>query len=257
MIIGREYEKKIFTRLKERGGIAGSFLFFGEPQVGKFSFADELTREFEKRTAVLSERMVVSGSEFKIGIEAVRKIKMFLRSKPVLSEYRSVVVDGAEMMTAEAQNAALKIVEEPPRKGVIIFIASHPDFLLPTLSSRLRRVYFPRVPASDIATWLMSEKGASPEKAEIISLNCFGRPGFALELLEEGEETFNKGTDIPKKFESDAEFRMFVKKSLVRLYNEGSDMNIVPLKELLKRMDLSSRFNTNKRLQIQSVPWTR
>jgi DNA polymerase III subunit delta' len=256
MIIGREYEKNIFVRLKERGGFAGSFLFFGESQVGKFTFADELTRELEGNKSVLSERMVLSGKDSKIGIDDIRKMKIFLRSKPLSSEYRSVIIDGAEMMTPEAQNAALKMVEEPPGKGLIIFIASHPDSLLPTLAGRLRRVHFPRVPFDIIESWLINEKGVSDKEAKHIASMSFGRPGFALDLLEHKNDFFIK-TDIPKKFESDEEFRLFVKKSLVRLYNERSDGNIIPLKELLKRMDLSSRFNTNKRLQIQSVPWTR
>ena len=129
MLLGREREIEIIQRLKEKELLAGSFLFFGEPQVGKFAFAEELTRELEGNPIVLSERMIISPGESKIGIDEIRAMRSFLRRPPVMSKFRSVIISESDLMTPEAQNAALKIVEEPPSYALIIFIAKGADSL--------------------------------------------------------------------------------------------------------------------------------
>jgi DNA polymerase-3 subunit delta' len=254
-VVGRDFEEKIFSSLKEKDLLAGSFLFFGESQVGKFTFADRLTRDLEKNPNVPSERLIISSEEKKIGIDSVREIKKFIRSKPLTSKYRCIIIDGADNMTPEAQNATLKIVEEPPSYGLLIFIASDYGSLLPTLVSRLRRIYFPRVPKKDIASWLIEKKGLSIEEADSISLLCFGHPGFALEILENKDKKTKEITEIPKKFNSNREFSEFVKIWLSRLYN-NKDKDSALLKNILKRVEASSKLNTNKKLQLKSIPWT-
>jgi DNA polymerase-3 subunit delta' len=258
MLIGREAEKEILSRLKNKGLLAGSFLFFGDGQVGKLALAEELTAELEGNPAVCGERMVVSPGESKIGISEIREVKKFLKFRPVMSEFRSVIISSADDMTPEAQNAALKIVEEPPSYALIIFIAKGTESLLPTLVSRLRRIYFPRVEESAIALWL-KEKGCDGEEASRLAKLSFGRPGFALELLgKKAKESYSAGRlpEIPKKFESPGEYGEFMKISLGLLYND-KNRNYPLLKKVLRRMELSSKFNTNKKLQLQSIPWTR
>ena len=158
----------------------------------------------------------------------------------------------------EAQNAALKIVEEPPAYALVIFIAGGVESLLPTLASRLRRIYFPRIKESEIASWLEG-KGYGKEEAERVAKLSFGRPGLALELMEEGSKSVSgsrRMPEVPKKFESAEEYDGFMKLCLGLLYNNGN-RNHSLLKQVLRRMELSSKFNTNKKLQIQSIPWTR
>ncbi|MFA5052541.1 MAG: hypothetical protein WC565_00550 [Parcubacteria group bacterium] len=254
MLIGREREKEIIDRLKNKNLLTGSFLFFGEPQVGKFSFADILTRELEGNPSVPQERLIITAGETKIGIDKIREMRRFLRERPVMSEFRSVIVESADKMTPEAQNAALKIVEEPPTHALIIFIASGSENLLPTLASRLRKLYFPQVKNEEIVSLLVSE-GISSVKAAQIVQRSFGRPGFALELASEKKSKSKK--DVPQKFASSEEFETFMKMRLAGLYNDNMEKNAALLKKILKRMVSTLRFNTNKRLQLSAIPWTR
>jgi hypothetical protein len=254
MLIGREPETRIISRLREKDLLSGSFLFFGDGQVGKFSFADELTASLENNPPVCGERLIVRPGESKIGIGEIREAKDFLRRRPVMSAFRSVIIDSADKMTPEAQNAALKIVEEPPARALVIFIAPNTDSLLPTLVSRLRRIYFPRVGESEIASWL-GEKGCDKKESERLAKLSFGRPGLALELMEGGKK-MTKLPEIPKKFESAEEYDGFMKLCLGLLYNE-KNKDYALLKKVLRRMELSSKFNVNKKLQLQSIPWTR
>ena len=252
MLLSRDKENKIMKRLKEKNLLAGSFIFFGESQVGKFTFADELTRELENNPIVCQERMIICSGESKIGIDAIREMKSFLRKRPVMSDFRAVIIKDAGKMTSEAQNAALKIVEEPPSYALIIFIARGIENILPTLASRLRRLYFPRVQKHDIMSWLVRHYSVPEKEAENIAEISFGAPGFALELLSDASAKKTKPPVIPKKFNSAEEYDEFMKKYLVKLYRD-KNKNSVILKKVLRRIELSSRFNTNKKLQIQSV----
>ncbi len=64
---------------------------------------------------------------------------------------RFVVVDPADAMNAQAQNALLKTLEEPPDDTTLVLVASSPDALLPTIRSRCMRIAFAPLPAEVIA----------------------------------------------------------------------------------------------------------
>ncbi len=262
MLIGRELENKIINRLQSKNLLFGGFLFFGEPQIGKFTFADILTRSLEENSVTLQERVIirVRQGESAIGIDDIRLMKSFLRKRPAVSEFRSVIIDQAEKMTVEAQNATLKIIEEPPPYALIIFIARNTESLLPTLVSRLKKIYFAPVKEDEIKIWLIDKYNCEQKIAEQIAKISFGKPGFALELLQEINRSKKTVIDakmppIPKKFDSMEEFDNYIKIFLAKLYN-NKDNNWISLKIALKRMQASARFNTNKKLQLQSIPWT-
>ena len=80
-----------------------------------------------------------------IGIDIIRSLKYFLWQKPANSKLRTVIIKESENLTNQAQNAALKIVEEPPESSLIIFITKNVENLLPTLTSRLQKIHFPEI----------------------------------------------------------------------------------------------------------------
>ena len=59
-----------------------------------------------------------------IGIDAAREIKNFLWQRPNVSARRTHIIDDAAMMTNEAQNAILKVTEEPPSSSLLILIST-------------------------------------------------------------------------------------------------------------------------------------
>jgi DNA polymerase III subunit delta' len=75
-----------------------------------------------------------------LGIDAVRQIEPLFRRTAAEGGWRIALIDGADGMTTEAQNALLKILEEPPTGAVIILVAEQPGRLLPTIRSRVRRL---------------------------------------------------------------------------------------------------------------------
>ena len=55
--------------------------------------------------------------------------------KPYSSPYKIYIIDEAQKLTLQAQNALLKTIEEPPAYAVVMLLADNPDALLPTISS--------------------------------------------------------------------------------------------------------------------------
>ncbi|TRZ64473.1 MAG: hypothetical protein D4Q79_01485 [Spirochaetia bacterium] len=136
-----------FRELIKNDKLSHSYLFFGAGEE-KFTFSQALANflekgEFSEPKGILTEFLAVSPDEKgTIGIEEIRNLKYFLWQKPIASLKRIVIIENAQALTAEAQNAALKIVEEPPERGLIIFLAKTAEDLLPTLNSRLQKIYF-------------------------------------------------------------------------------------------------------------------
>jgi DNA polymerase-3 subunit delta' len=250
MIIGHQRQRKIFQNLIDKEKLTGSFIFFGEPQTGKFTFAKFLAERLEPQNRTLSETLFIEPDEKNtIGIEAARGLKSFLSRKPVNSYLRTVVIDSAQSLTPEAQNAILKIAEEPPLQSLMILIVANPESLLPTIASRFQKVYFERVKAEEIETWLIGEHKLGSNQARQLSRLCFGRPGLAMELIREKRLDFNN-------LLTPADYQSFIKKEIISLY-EDKLKNTAGLKELLKRLAFIESLNTNKKLQLQAALWNR
>jgi DNA polymerase-3 subunit delta' len=94
---------------------------------------------------------------------------------------RFVVIDPADAMNPQAQNALLKTLEEPPDETTLVLVAASPDALLPTVRSRCQRVAFAPLPASIIEDRLTAA-GRSPEEARLATALASGSLGRALAL---------------------------------------------------------------------------
>jgi DNA polymerase III delta prime subunit len=75
-------------------------------------------------------------SEQKLGIEQARRIKDHFLLKPYQAKGRAVVVEDLAGITVDAQNALLKVIEEPPEEAIILFGTANSNHLLPTFLSR-------------------------------------------------------------------------------------------------------------------------
>lgn len=78
-----------------------------------------------------------------IGIDEIKSISSFLSRKP-LGDKNRVYLQSAHLMTLTAQNAILKILEEPPGNSEIYLVTDQPDQLLPTVLSRVQIIFTPR-----------------------------------------------------------------------------------------------------------------
>jgi DNA polymerase-3 subunit delta' len=98
-----------------------------------------------------------------IGVDQVRDVAEQLGMTSLRSGRRMAIVVPAHVMTANAQNALLKTLEEPAPGTLIVLVTSRPSGLLATLRSRCQRVEIARPPAEQALLWLQAELAASPE----------------------------------------------------------------------------------------------
>src|SRR5690242_2071146 len=98
-------------------------------RVASGGHADLLTieRAYDPRRRRLRSEIIV---------EDTREIAGFFRLTAAEEGWRIVIVDGAEEMNRNAANALLKILEEPPRHGLLLLVSHSPARLLPTVRSR-------------------------------------------------------------------------------------------------------------------------
>lgn len=81
-----------------------------------------------------------SKNQQSIGIEDIKDLRLKSFLKPVNSLYKLVIIEDSHMLTTEAQNALLKILEEPPANTFILLGTDSIDTLLPTVISRCQTV---------------------------------------------------------------------------------------------------------------------
>lgn len=75
-----------------------------------------------------------------IGVEAVRMLKSDVYIRPNDLDYKLYIIGHAERMTVQAQNALLKILEEPPEGAIFFLLCENRAALLPTVLSRVQRL---------------------------------------------------------------------------------------------------------------------
>lgn len=75
-----------------------------------------------------------------IGIDSIKQIHKKIFLKPINSETKAVILEDAHLLTTEAQNALLKVLEEPPDHTIILLSADSKESLLPTILSRCKLV---------------------------------------------------------------------------------------------------------------------
>jgi hypothetical protein len=71
-----------------------------------------------------------------IGIERIKQLQQTLYLKPIRSHIKACIIHDAQLLTPEAQNAMLKLLEEPPQHTILILTSDSREALLPTVLSR-------------------------------------------------------------------------------------------------------------------------
>lgn len=120
-----------------------------------------------------------------ISVEDVRDASTFLHHTAGQSAWRCLIVDAADEMNTNAQNALLKVLEEPPARTLILLVAHAPSRLLPTIRSRCRALTLRGLTAPQVSE-VMARKKSTLELTDlqIISDISDGSPGRALELSQ-------------------------------------------------------------------------
>jgi len=262
-IAGQEIAKKLLNSAIDNKKIAHGYLFVGPSGLGKLKTALEFAKYIQCKNIVFKDenekeercRKIENGidpdvlvidplkadkiSEEEgtnvITVGEIRDLEHHLSLYPLYSEYKIAIINGVNKLTEEAANAFLKTLEEPKGNTVIILIAETKNFLPQTLISRTQIIRFCPIARKAIEDRLIA-RGASPEKAEKISLIAGGKIEAALEFYRD-EEKFSAF------LEEAADFDKFLENPAYQnfLYIENLVKNEEKIKPVLARWLIYSR----------------
>lgn len=243
-------KKEIFKKLAEENNLNKAYLFFGDDNVGKLSFASSLVNFLESGVFEVPEKdkLFLDASFFYpdekgvIGLDSIRSVRKFLSQTPIKSDFRTVVITDSSALTPQAQSALLKIVEEPPKFSFLVFISHDLNTFMPTMLSRMAKVYFPRLSKLEIKDFLVKEHGIPSDKANLIAEDSFGRIGRALEIA-----------GIKKREEKTANLNSSIEESILSLRKRNKVRFSPIISKLLEKQVLVNQYNLNERLQERSI----
>lgn len=198
-IAGHKKQLEFLEQTIKKGRLAHAYIFAGPEGVGKRTVAFKLAQILicENNQACnactqCSSFILKNNADFLelkndqlIKIEHIRDLIYKLSLKPYMAKYKIAVIDAAENMTDEAQNALLKSIEEPKSNTVIILITSAPDRLKRTILSRAQKINFGSVEYEDYKHLL--PKKLSEEQKGLIRDFASQKPGLARRIAQDDE----------------------------------------------------------------------
>lgn len=254
-IVGQEQLKTQLKNAIDTGKVSNAYIIHGENRSGK----EFIARIFAKGLLCESEGdkpcdechscsqantknhpdiiYVRHDKPNSIGVDDVREgINNTVMIKPYASKYKVYIMEEAEKMTPQAQNALLKTIEEPPEYAVFILLCTSLELMLPTVLSRCIVLNMKPVRDDEMRTYLMKQMMVPDYRAEICIAFARGNVGRAKALAF--SEDFDK-----------------IRNDALSLLKNIHEMEIVGVMEALKRIK-EYGFDINDYLDIMAV-WFR
>ena len=205
-ILGHEQIKEYFKNALERHQVSHAYILTGEAGMGRKTLANAFAMALQCEEGkpepcgkCHSCRQFLSGNHpdviyvrhekvGSIGVDDVREqIINDVTIKPYSSPYKIYIVDQAELLTVQAQNALLKTIEEPPEYAVIFFLTTNADSFLPTILSRCTVLKLKPLYDQVIKQYLKDHEKVSDHQADVCTAFARGNLGKAIALASSEE----------------------------------------------------------------------
>ncbi len=175
------------------------------------------------------------------GIDEIRQIKEAVEFQPMHSLYKIYIIDEAHMLTKEAFNALLKILEEPPRYVVFILATTEPEKMIPTVLSRVQRFDFKKLSFKEVKQKL--ERIIKEEKIQIpkeaLSHICYLSEG----CLRDAETMLNQIAHVD-----------FEIHDLQTIFNRLNSSTLIHFLSSVATKDSSASLSSLKQFEEFSIP---
>jgi len=174
-------------------GMAQAWLFTGPPGSGRSTaaraFASALQCEqggcgvctacHTAHIGTHSDVRIITTELLSIGVEEARSLVLEASTRPSQGRWRVLLIEDADRLTPGANNALLKVLEEPTPNTVWLLCAPSVDDVLPTIRSRVRHVTLVTPSTKAVADYLVRTAGVSPEMASFAARASQGHIGRA------------------------------------------------------------------------------
>jgi len=205
-LLGHQWAVKLLHNHIVKENIRHAYLFTGALGVGRRTLALRFAQAIncpqpkapgipcgECRTCLRIERMqhvdmtVIEAEKAggTIKIDQIRSLQHNLALSPYEAKYRIALLLRFDEANANASNALLKILEEPPEKVIILMTAETPESLLPTIVSRCEVLRLRPLSPTDLQTGLTEKYSIPEDQANLLAHIAQGRPGAALNLFND------------------------------------------------------------------------
>lgn len=123
-----------------------------------------------------------------IGVDDIREqLISDMQIKPYNGRFKIYIIDEAEKLTVQAQNALLKTIEEPPAYGIVIMLTTNADIFLQTILSRCVVLDLKPLSNDIVISYLKRNVGASDYEYKFAASFAQGRIGRAKTILESSD----------------------------------------------------------------------
>ena len=200
-LIGHKREIAHLEQAIAAGKVSHAYIFSGDKGTGKKMLADafaitlQCTGEGERPCRKChSCRQAIGGNHpdiiyishekpNSIGVEDIREqLTGDIQIRPYNGKYKIYIIQDAEKMTVQAQNAILKTIEEPPEYAVILLLTTNEQVFLDTIRSRCVLLSLKPVPDDDVKAYLMEQIQIPDYQADICVAFAQGNIGKAVRL---------------------------------------------------------------------------
>ena len=172
-----------------------AYLFAGERGLGRHSAAGLLAMAMACRTreaapcgacdACIQAKggsnpdiiHIDAGEKKSLGVEVIRELAKDAYVKPFAAAKKVYILNDADSMTEQAQNAFLKLLEEPPAYAVFILVTENADGLLQTIRSRCMLVQFTPAPEKTVEAYIRRKYPEETERTGFLVRYAKGIPG--------------------------------------------------------------------------------
>ena len=191
-LVGQAHVSRTLKNAVAQNRLAHAYLFVGPRGIGKTSTARILAKALNcvKGPTVTpcgvcdNCREIAAGNSLDVieidgasnnSVDDVRQLRDNVRYAPAKGRYKIYLIDEVHMLSAQAFNALLKTLEEPPAHVKFIFATTEPQKVLPTILSRCQRFDLHRIPANLIAQHLQFIAGKEKITLEPAAAHAIAR----------------------------------------------------------------------------------
>lgn len=206
-LVGQEHVSKTLSNAITSGRIAHAFLFTGVRGVGKTTSARILAKSLNCHSGPTPNPCltcpacteIAAGNDIDVqeidgasynGVDEVRKLQESLPYRPSRDRFKVVIVDEVHMLSANAWNAFLKTLEEPPPHVKFVFATTEVHKVPVTILSRCQRYDFKLISDAAIARqlrYVLEQEGIKADEAAVglIAREAAGSMRDAMSLLDQ------------------------------------------------------------------------